>query len=75
MNRIVSDPGILGGKPCVQGTRISVEFVLELFASGATTDDILHAYPSLAREDVVAAVRYAAGVLRNESILEVEVAH
>jgi uncharacterized protein (DUF433 family) len=75
MNRIASDPGILGGKPCIRGTRISVEFVLELFASGATTDDILQAYPSLAREDIVAAVRYAAGVLRNESILEVEVAH
>ena len=39
--RIVSDPAVLGGKPCIRGTRISVEFVLELLASGAARQDIL----------------------------------
>jgi len=40
--RIVSDSAVLGGKPVVKGTRISVEFLLELFASGATRPDILN---------------------------------
>lgn len=56
--RIVSDPTVLGGKPCVKGTRISVEFLLELFASGATHDDILRAYPHLEAEDITEALRY-----------------
>ena len=52
--RIVSDSAVLGGKPVVKGTRISVEFLLELFASGATRADVLKSYPHLAAEDVQA---------------------
>src|SRR5215470_13329447 len=44
---IVSNPEILGGKPIVRGTRISVEFVLELLASGATQPEILEHYPHI----------------------------
>ena len=44
---IVADPQILGGKPCVRGTRLSVEFLLELAASGATPQAILAQYPQL----------------------------
>ncbi|MCP4167092.1 MAG: DUF433 domain-containing protein [Chloroflexi bacterium] len=44
---ITSDPNILGGKPCISGARISIEFILELMASGATRQDILDAYPHL----------------------------
>ena len=58
--RLVSDPAILGGKPIVRGTRISVEFLLELFASGATRGDVLKSYPHLTPEDVEEALRYAA---------------
>jgi uncharacterized protein (DUF433 family) len=72
-SRICSDPAILGGKPCVRGTRVSVEFILELLASGASRDDILAAYPHLSAEDLEEAVRYAARFLRNEVVLEVEV--
>jgi len=50
--QIVSDPAILGGKPCIKGTRISVAFTLELFASGATRAEILQAYPHLTVEGV-----------------------
>jgi uncharacterized protein (DUF433 family) len=71
---ITSDPEILGGKPCIKGTRISVEFVLELFASGATHQDVLNAYPHLTTEGITEALRYAARFLRNESILVAEVA-
>ena len=57
-DRIISDPAILSGKPCIRGTRISVEFILELLASGAGRDEILKAYPQLKSEDVEQAVRY-----------------
>ena len=62
--RIVSDPAVLGGKPVVKGTRISVEFLLELFASGATRVDVLERYPHLTAEDVEEALRYSADVLK-----------
>ncbi|NLE59690.1 MAG: DUF433 domain-containing protein [Planctomycetes bacterium] len=55
--RIESNPGILGGKPCIKGTRISVEFILELVASGASRADILRDYPHLTAEDVEQAIR------------------
>lgn len=70
---IVSDPSILGGKPCIKGTRISVELILELFASGATHEEILRAYPQLSAEGITEALRYAARFLENESFLVAEV--
>jgi len=74
-SRIASDPAVLGGKPCVKGTRISVEFLLELVASGASRDDILNAYPHLTSEDVEEAMRYATHFLENEVLLTTEVVH
>jgi uncharacterized protein (DUF433 family) len=67
--RIVSDPAVLGGKPVVKGTRISVEFLLELFASGATRADVLKGYPHLTAEDVEEALRYAADVLKHDRVI------
>ena len=67
--RITSDPAVLGGKPIIKGTRISVEFLLELFASGASREDILLAYPHLAAEDIEEALRYAAAVLKHDRIV------
>jgi uncharacterized protein (DUF433 family) len=72
-SRIATDPAILAGKPCIRGTRISVEFILKLIASGATTDAIVKAYPHLTHADVEAAVRFAAEFLRNTSLLELEI--
>ena len=54
---MVSKPGILGGKPCLSGTRISVEFLLELLASGASPQDIRRAYPQVTEEGLAAALR------------------
>ena len=51
-----------------------VEFVLELYSSGATLDDILEAYPQLTAEGVAEALRYAARFLKNEVVLTAEVA-
>lgn len=72
-DRISTDLGVLGGKPCIKGTRISVEFLLELIASGASRDDVVRAYPNLTPQDVEQAVRYAARFLRNEVVLSGEV--
>jgi len=57
---IESDPDILYGKPVIQGSRLSVEVVLENLASGDTFDDLMEDYPFLTREDIIAAIRYAA---------------
>lgn len=57
--RIVSNPDILLGKPTIKGTRISVELILGCFASSWSFDDIVGAYPHIAREDIVAALAYA----------------
>jgi uncharacterized protein (DUF433 family) len=60
---IVQDPGILGGKPIVRGTRLSVEFLLGLFADGWTHEQVLDSYPSLTPEALRAVFAYAAEVL------------
>ena len=72
-DRIVSNPAILGGKPIVRGTRISVELILEWFASGATRDDILGKHPQLSAADVEQALAYAASSIRNEVLVPAEV--
>lgn len=59
------DPDILGGKPTIRGTRISVEFILELYASGGTRDEILKLYPHLRSEDVEQALLYAINVMHH----------
>lgn len=63
-DRIASDPTILGGKPCVKGTRIGVEFILELIASRGTVDQIIKKYPQLHAEDIEQAVLFAAQTLK-----------
>lgn len=68
-NRIVLNRNILGGKPTIRGTRISVEFILELLASGMSFSDILREYPHLTKEDILAAVAYAVKSLKHEEII------
>jgi len=72
-NHIAYDPEILSGKPHVIGTRLSIEFILELFASGATKDEVLKAYPQLTAESIEEALRYAAQSVKNEVLLDVKV--
>lgn len=59
-NRITSDPAICHGKPCIRGLRYPVESVLEWLAGGMSIDEILADYPDLEREDILAALGYAA---------------
>jgi len=67
--RITHNPEILGGKPIIKGTRISVEFVLELLASGMSVDEILEEYPRLTRGDILAVLEYAAKTVKREEIV------
>lgn len=71
---IAYDAEILSGKPHIVGTRLSIEFILELVASGATKDDMLKAYPQLTAEAIEEALRYAAQSVKNEILLDVKVA-
>ena len=57
--RIVVDPKILAGKPVIRGTRLALEFILELLAAGESEGDILGNYPGLTREDILACLSYA----------------
>jgi uncharacterized protein (DUF433 family) len=68
---ITSDPKILMGKPCVKGTRVSVELILEKIGAGEPIDQIVAAHPRLTREGVLAAVHYALAVLRSDIVLPV----
>jgi uncharacterized protein (DUF433 family) len=67
-SRITVDPEILAGKPVVKGTRIAVEHIVELLANGWTIEEVLENYPQLKREDVLAALKYAAEVLKEERV-------
>ena len=70
---IVTKADVLGGKPCVRGTRISVEFILELFASGASREEVLAAYPQAAEDGLAAALAYAARAMKNEVVWDVKI--
>ena len=72
MRRIVANPEILGGKPIVDGTRLSVDHILGLLAHGMSHAEIAEAYPELTIDDVKAVIHYAAAALRNEVLIEVK---
>lgn len=67
---IVTNPDILGEKPCVRGTRLSVEFLLELAASGANQAEIMARYPQLKAEALAAAFSYAAQTLKHDRTID-----
>jgi len=60
LNRITVEAGKCGGRPCIRGLRIRVTDVLELLGAGASFEEILADYPYLEREDILAALDYAA---------------
>jgi uncharacterized protein (DUF433 family) len=69
MDRIEVSPEICGGKPVIRGTRIMVRNILGMVAGGYTVDRILTAYPDLTRDDVNAALEYAAKVVDEEQVI------
>ena len=70
--RITHDPKVMGGRPCIRGMRVTVGTIVGLLAAGQSHDQILEAYPLLEREDIQAALSYAAW--RAEE-LELPIAH
>lgn len=70
--RIVIDPAILVGKPVIRGTRLAVEFIIDLLAQGWSEDEILRNYPGLTHEDIQACLRYASELLRAERVYPFE---
>lgn len=71
MARIVANPRILGGKPIVDGTRLSVEHILGLLASGMSNEEIIKSHPILNEEGIRAVLSYAARALKNEIVIDV----
>lgn len=67
-DRIVIDPAVLVGKPVIAGTRISVEFVVDLLASGWSHEQILASYPHLREQDILACLKYAGDLLHSERV-------
>jgi uncharacterized protein (DUF433 family) len=71
--RIVIDPEIHHGDPCIKGTRIPVTMVVGSLADGMTYDEIREVYPQLANEDILASLAYAAEVMRQEIVYPLSV--
>ena len=69
--RIAIDPKILVGKPVVKGTRLAVEFIIDLMAQGWTEAEILGEYPGVTHEDVLACLAYAGERLHSENVYPV----
>ena len=67
-DRITVDRGFMLGKPVIAGTRIPVELILRKLAEGATETELLDGYPRLTREDIAAALSYAADVVAAEDV-------
>jgi len=67
-DRITIDQAILAGKPVIKGTRISVEFVVDLLGRGWTNEQVLKEYDHLALEDIQACLAYASDVLKSERV-------
>jgi uncharacterized protein (DUF433 family) len=67
IERVVLDPQICGGKPCVRGTRIPVAVILDGLAEGLTPQDLIDHYPQLTEDDIHAALAYGAE-LANENV-------
>ena len=66
--RITPAPDVLTGKPVIQGTRLSVEFIIGLMADGWTETDIIENYPGITHDDIIACLAYARDTLSSEKV-------
>lgn len=72
MNDLIEiNPGIMQGKPVIKGTRITVEQIIEKLAAGESMEQVLDSYPRLTREAVLAALSFAAGALRADTVYSI----
>lgn len=70
--RIVVDPKILVGKPVIKGTRLAVEFIVELLGQGWDESEIMRNYPGITHEDIAACLMYASNILKTEKVYPLE---
>lgn len=70
--RIEINPKVMLGKPVIRGTRVPVELILRKLGEGATEDELLESYPQLSKEDIRAAITYAADTLAHEDLVLAE---
>lgn len=67
--RISADPDVMLGKPCIKGTRITVELILRKLGAGRAVTDIVEAYPHISEDDIRAALAFAADYMQHETVL------
>lgn len=70
-NHLSADPAILNGKPCIRGTRLSVDLILEWMASGASFEAIREEYPYVSQEALREVLKYAAHYLKHDIHIEI----
>ena len=73
-DRITVDQTVLVGKPVIRGTRIAVEFVINLLSQGWAESEVLRNYPGLTHEDILACLKYAGEILHSEKVYPLKVA-
>lgn len=71
-NHIIVDPKILVGKPVIKGTRLAVEFIVDLLSQGWAEGEILRNYPGITHDDITACLKYATSILKAEKIYPFE---
>ena len=74
LDRITVDPAVCHGSPCIRGMRYPVELIVDLLASGMTSEQVLADYPDLELDDVLAALEFAANVTRTRSVSPISAA-
>ena len=72
LDRIELNPRVMAGKPVIKGTRLTVQFILNLLAHGATVDEILSEHKGLTQEDVLACLQYASETLKDITFMPLE---
>jgi uncharacterized protein (DUF433 family) len=72
LERITINPKVMVGKPVIQGTRLTVEYILGLLAHGTTIEEILREYPGLAKDDIYACLLFASKTLQDASFVPIK---
>lgn len=67
---ITRNTEVMMGKPCMKGTRITVELILQRLSEGETVDELLEGYPHITKEGIFACVDYASAIMKNEEVVE-----
>ena len=71
LSRIVVNPGVMGGKPVIRGTRLTVQYVLKMLADGMTPEELESEYRDLSREDISACLLYASKTIDDSTFIPV----